>query len=317
MSAWRHFNVPESGFADAMSEAIARAGENCPNLLWAVDEGLQVVVSDYSGQHRAATHEAYSFLVTTWEALQSWLPQLEEFRAQWLPDGRRLSFKQLREPMRRRAYPHFLNLAALLKGNLITFMIDRRLETFVAGGPAALAEALDDCFPPGTPPGSVEKMYRVALFVAMIQAGLRKETQKSYWISDHDEALDSFDKREGFARLSTYLGFGLTGWRNAAAQIFMTTEGPDLPKWVEDLAAIPDVAAGACARLSHHLPTFLGKPTWTVGMSSDNVADWRAREFGRWLSSADGLLRYVLVRLGPNASGEIQASAQTFLRWHR
>jgi hypothetical protein len=314
MPVWRHIAVPQAGYAEAMSEAIVRAGEKIPDLLWSVNEGLQVVTSDYSGQHKGATHEAYSFLVATWDALQHWLPQRAEFRAQWLPDGRRLSFKQLREPVRRRAYPHFLRFAGQLQGNLITFMIDRRVQTFVAGGPSALAAALPDCFARGTPLGSVEKMYRLALFVTMIQAGLREEKQKSVWISDHDETLDTFERREGFARLSTYLGFGLTGWREAAEQTFMTTEGSNLPEWAEDLAAIADIAAGACASLSNHLPTFLGTPTWTIGMRSGDEVDWRAREFMDWLSALDGHLRHVLVRLGPNSSGDIQASAQSFLR---
>lgn len=315
MSVWQHFDVPELGYASAMSEAIIRASERCPELLWPVDQGLQLIVSDYSGQHRQATHEAYSFLLTTWNALEDWVPQREEFRLRWLPDGRRLSFKQLREPMRRRAFPHFLSLAGQLRANLVTFLIDRRIETFVEGGPEALASALDDCFPQGTPPGSVEKMYRVALFVAMLQAGLRKETQESVWISDHDETLDSFDKREGFARLATYLTFGLTHWRNAADQTFTTTERRELPEWVEDIAAIPDIAAGACACLSGYVPTFLGRPTWVVGTSSQRVPDWRARDFGHWLSSPGGVIRHVLVRLAPNAAGEVQASAQTFLRF--
>src|SRR5215217_2748775 len=187
MAVWQHFDVPQLGYASAMSEAISRASETYPDLLWPVDEGLQVVVSDYSGQHAGATHEAYSFLMTTWDVLEQWLPRRDEFRPRWLPDGRRLSFKQLREPMRRRAYPHFLSLAGELRANVITFLIDRRVQAFVAGGPAALARELDDCFPPGTPLGSVEKMYRVSLFVAMLQAGLRRERQESIWISDHDE----------------------------------------------------------------------------------------------------------------------------------
>lgn len=313
MPVWRHLNVPDSGYADAMSVAIARAEQECPELLWPVDQGLQVILSDYSGQHREAKHEAYSFLVTTKETIENWVPERDAFRAQWLPDGRRLSFKQLREPMRRKAYPHFLSLAGQLKANLMTFMVDRRIKTFVEGGANALAESLDDCFPQGLSGNTIEKIYRLALFVSMIQAGLRNERQQSWWISDHDEALDTWEKREGLARLATYLTFGFTGWLNAAEQGFLTTEASGTPDWVEDLAAIPDIAAGACARLSGHLPTFLGRPRWTVALPpSPEPSDWRARMFAAWLSSPGGSLRHVLVRLEPNLDGDIQASAQAF-----
>ena len=123
MSVWQHFDVPQAGYCHAMSEAIQIVDKEFPKLLWPVNQGLQIIFSDYSGQHRAATHEVYSFLITTWEVLLGWLPLREEFRGRWLPDGRRISFKQLREPMRRRAYPHFLGLVGKLPANLITLML--------------------------------------------------------------------------------------------------------------------------------------------------------------------------------------------------
>ncbi|UDL93338.1 hypothetical protein LGH83_12150 [Lichenihabitans sp. PAMC28606] len=109
--------------------------ENDSQLLWPVDASSQVIVSDYSGQHRQSTHEVYSLLATTWNELQGWLLLQEAFRADWLPDGRRMSLKQLREPLRRRVYPHFLELAGRLKANLITIMIDYRVGSLVEAGP--------------------------------------------------------------------------------------------------------------------------------------------------------------------------------------
>ncbi len=229
MTVWRHIDRPEVCYEDLLSRAMQIVEKNNSPLLWPVVDSPQVIVSDYSGQHRQATHEVYSFLVTTWDELQGWLPLREAFRNDWLPDGRRISFKQLREPLRRTAYPRFLELVGRLKANLITVMIDNRVGSFVQGGPRALADVLDDCFAPGISDASIEKTYRLALFVALLQSGLRQEKQPSLWISDHDETLDSFDRRERFARLATYLTYGLTGWRNAADQHFMTTEAKNLP----------------------------------------------------------------------------------------
>ena len=94
----------------------------------------------------------------------------------------------------------------------------------------------------------------------------------------------------------------------------MTTEAKGVPDWAEDLASIPDIAAGACASLSTTLPTFIEQQTWTVGVIHGGNVDWRAKVFGDWLSSPDGVLRHVLLRLAPDARGSIQASAQKFVR---
>jgi hypothetical protein len=314
MRTWRPLDSHSGGYESLLSSALQIVDERDETCLWPVHVGTQLLVSDYSGQHRQATHEVYSFLITTLATLRAWLPLRDQFRAQWLPDGRRLSFKQLREPVRRRAFPHFLELAGRLPANLITIMVDNRVGSFVQGGPSALAEALDDCFTPDMSEGNVEKIYRLALFVALLQAGVRKEDQPSLWISDHDETLDSFDRRERFSRLATYLTLCLTGWTHPAEQNFITTEAENTPSWAEDVAAISDIAAGACAQLSGVLPLFMGDKTWTVPITCGASLDWRARIFGDWLSAPHGVLRHVLLRLAPNAYGEIQASAQRFLR---
>lgn len=314
MSVWRAFDVADAGYVNAFSEAIAVTEAKLGDLFWPVDRDLQIIASDYSGQHRHATHEVYSFLITTRPALEAWLPLRQEFRAQWLRDGRRLSFKQLREPVRRRAYPHFLDLAGALPANLLTVMIDNRVGSLIAGGPQALADALDDCFIPGASGGSIEKIYRLAMLMSMVQAGLRNPQQPAMWISDHDETLDSHHKRERFARLATYLAVGLTSSASTGELHFMTTLSPYLPAWGEDLAAIPDIAAGACAKLSGVLPLFMGRPTWTVGIAHGDALDWRAKIFADWLSAPHGLLRHVLLQLAPDANGQIRASAQRFNR---
>jgi hypothetical protein len=313
-TAW-HDRVPsEAGFAHMLSSAMHVVEQQNTDFLWPVRDGPQLLVSDYSGQHRQATHEVYSFLITTKHVLDDWLPQLAEFRQTFLPDGRRLSFKQLREPVRRRAYPHFLGVVARLPANLITIMIDNRVGPIAPGGPAETALIFDDCFPANVSAASVEKMFRLAYFIALLGAGLRNEEQSSLWISDHDETLDTFDKREGLGRLTSYLSFGFTGWRNPAQQNFLTTGASNCPRWVEDLAAIPDIAAGACAQLSNTLPLFEGSKTWTIRLLSHVEPDWRAKVFGDWLSEPNGVLRHVLLRLAPDETGEVRASAQKFVR---
>lgn len=313
MSVWRPVTDTQAGYLFTLGDSLRIVEAKHPDLLVPVTNGTMIVASDYSGQHKAANHKSYSFLVTTDQALQEWLPSLRAFRERWLPDNRRISFKKLNEPVRWRALPAFLETAGNLSGNLVTILIDRRVGSFMFGGPDAAVEVFPDCFPANANRGTVEKMLRLASFVALILSGLRREDQVSNWISDHDEALDSHDKREQFARLATYLTFGLTRWRQPADNLFGTTELPMAPYWSEDVAAVADLAAGAYCQMSAHLPDFFGKENWVVGIASSNVENQRARAIGNWLATGRSALKHVLLRLERDGNGEVRSSAQAFM----
>lgn len=313
MPVWRHILDDRAGYLYDISNALRIVELSHPGILIPVDGGTLIVASDYSGQHKEASHEAYSFIVTVEHDLEVWLPSLRDFRGRWLPDDRRLSFKKIKEPVRWRALPAFLQTVATLNANLITILIDRRVGSFVAGGPAAAVEGFPDCFPPHAKQGTVEKMIRLASFVALILAGLRDENQGSYWISDHDEALDSHEKRELFARLSTYLTIGLAGWRGPADHRFVTTESSLAPFWSEDVAAIADLAAGAYCKMSACLAAFFGTENWLARVDPNFVTDPRARLIGDWLAGPRGALRNLLLRMEQDISGEVRVSAQAFV----
>jgi len=312
MVVWKRVTEQRAGYIFSLSDSISIVEWRYPGLLEPVDSGVMTLVSDYSGQHAGASHEAYSFLVTTDRYLQDWLPQLSEFRKRWLPDGRRLSFKQLREPLRRRALGPFLETASALRGNLITFLIDHRIKSFADGnGGESIIDTFPDCFSANTKPTTAEKIFRVASLLAMLIAGFRREDQRSLWISDHDEVLETFDRREGFGRLSSYLTFGLTGWMHPADQIFGTTEAPESPEWAEDAASIPDLVAGAYCILSNILPTYEGTELWNRSISPIDI-DKRAHFIGDWMAAMRGQLKPVLARLELGDDGAVHASAQFF-----
>lgn len=311
MPVWRRISDSNAGFVYSLSDALSIVEWRHPGLLLPVSDGVMFVASDYSGQHKGATHEAYSFLVTTNRALVDWEPIRAEFRDRWLPDGRRVSFKQLREPMRRRALVPFLDAAGQLRGNLLTILIDARIRSFTSDL-EEVAKVFPDCFHPGTRKGTIEKMYRLAILLAMITAGFRREDQRSVWISDHDETLESFDRREGFARLASYLTYGLTRWQNPADQDFGTTESSSYPEWVEDTAAIADLIAGASCSVSKILPSFCGTELWRRVIPSSTIRDWRTRTIGNWLAISRCTLRQVLLRLELDDDGEARASAQFY-----
>lgn len=310
MPIWMTTKEEGSGYLFNLSEAISIVEARNPNMLVPTDDGVMLLVSDYSGQHKKATHEAYSFLITTDRALNDWKPSLAAFRSRWLPDGRRISFKGLREPVRRRALIPFLETASALRANLITVMVDRRVGSFLgAKGPTIARDIFPDCFSSDMSDVTIEKMLRVAGLIAMIVCGLRKESQESNWISDHDEILDSFERREQFGRLASYLTHGLTRWRAPATQWFGTTEASELPNWVEDMASIPDLVAACYCVLSPLLPYRFSDVLPRIVVRAP-VPDERAAIIGNWLPGPHSGLHPVLTRLELDQTGTVRATAQ-------
>ncbi len=310
MVVWKRIHEERSGFLFELSQSLAILDWSYPNSLIPVNDSKMIIASDYSGQHKEATHEAYSFLITTERGIANWIVGRDEFRKQWLPDGRRISFKQLREAVRRKALNPFLDTANMIRGNTLTILVDNRISRFMPGGASSLSEIFPDCFPKGTPNGTIEKMFRLASLLAMITSGLREQKQSSYWISDHDEALETFDRREQLGRLASYLIFGLVGWENPADMTFLTTDNNDAPSWSEDLVAIPDLIAGTWCQLSNIVPSYVGKETWVKILSSSTERDERARLVGNWMGAPSGGLCHVLMRLEQDDDGNVRASAQ-------
>jgi hypothetical protein len=146
----------------------------------------------------------------------------------------------------------------------------------------------------------------------MLTAGLRREDQRSFWISDHDEALDTFERRDCLGRLVSYLTFGLTGWRKPEEMEFGTTASPNVPESAEDVASIPDLIAGASCQLSGILPGYCGTEVWRRVVSPGEVKDRRALTVGNWMATTRGRLRQVLLRLELGDDGSVHSSAQFF-----
>jgi hypothetical protein len=190
-------------------------------------------------------------------------------------------------------------------------MVNRKVGSFLDGGPAAAMQVFPDCFPASMNHGTVEKMLQLAGFVSLIISGLRREDQVSNWISDHDETLDSFDRREQFSRLSTYLTFGLTGWMKPADQWFGTTEMAGVPWWVEDVASITDLVAAAYCQLSSILPYRFSDALPRMVVRAP-VNDERATTIGHWLARGHSELHPLLLRLEVDESGQVRATAQVF-----
>ena len=94
------------------------------------------VASDYGGEHGGAVYETISYLIADIADCANWQSTRERIRAQFLPDGRRMAFKNLNDRVRRRALEPFLQSANQLPALLATFAVPKSVRSlFHADGP--------------------------------------------------------------------------------------------------------------------------------------------------------------------------------------
>ena len=316
MPVWKRINKPESGFLDGLSDSIALLESHNPKVLAPVDEAPMWLVSDYSGQHKGAAFEAYSFLVTTERDISAWDTRRRACREEFLSDGRRLSFKKLKEPVRWRALLPFLNVADELHGNLLTFVIDKRLPSLFKEQGVPEWSDLPRLFPPGTSTNTIEKSLRLGMFLSLLLAGLRKELQHAIWISDQDDVLEDYPRRERFAEFVSYVSLAIANWTNPAPLHFYTTAIDSDDRFLEDLTAIADLAAGALANLAPSISTPEDKGISMRMLRRGSCTDVRTQTVVDWLARRDRPLKRMLLRVVLDATGAKRARAETIGLFH-
>lgn len=207
-----------------------------------------LLASDYSGQHDTARFESYSFLLTTPESCSAW----EQYRAKWrsqLPAdarGRRMSYKNLNDGYRQQALPHLLAAAGGLHGLSFTVLVDRSLRDLFVDGFVASFLAQQGRFNEWGA-ATLEKLFRVVTFAALLVAGLSCDGQRIIWVTDEDDIAANPKKLDEF----TY-AFGATLRRllsNDIGLVQCCTTELDVNLELEDLVAIPDLIAGTLSEL--------------------------------------------------------------------
>jgi hypothetical protein len=208
-----------------------------------------IIVTDASGQHKQNPFEAISLLILDFDSSVQWELLRQIVRRDILKDSRRMSFKQLSEPIRQRALIPFLRTADQINGLCLTVAINKQID--MLGGGKWIYEQLKKGGILKAPWTfvSFERMARTTHFVSLLIAGLCSEGQNVFWISDQDEMFESANKSEDTLRLlssyqRTYVNRQMGNLRVG------TTKMDEGDRFEEDFASIPDLAAGAFAELA-------------------------------------------------------------------
>lgn len=234
--------------------------------------------SDYSGSHSGSRFQIYGFVVADADASPDWPRRSRVVRGSYLPDGRRMSFKNLNDALRQRALIPFLEAAECLEGHVVVVAVSKELN-YLSTRRGSMdiwrkifgmtANWNDRAF---------EQMARVAHFFSLFLCAWSSPGANISWITDEDEIVANADRLEDAHQFAARLS--RVQLKHALGEFMMNTPAiaGDEPAF-EDYLAVPDLAAGMIGEVlalehqqSDGSPGAHGQKQLTG--KSDVIADW-------------------------------------------
>jgi hypothetical protein len=243
---WRALGRAEYDLATAVSDRISEAGssiEECVRSLRA--SPTLIMLSDYGGAHKGARFEVISFLVTTPRGASTFWAGRQRLRQGQLGTERRMSYKALGDKVRLKCLPAYLDVADHLTGLLISFCIDKNA-AYRLSEEYQTATAFGKLAP--WAPRAFRKLTTIGHLAGIVVQGLRSDGQDLVWITDEDEIAPNPDKH---AEATQIFGHLLSSYCTGPMGHFRfgTTASDPGDLHIEDLASVPDLAAGCLNEL--------------------------------------------------------------------
>jgi hypothetical protein len=248
-----------------------------------------ILASDYSGEHAHPEFLVLAFLLTPISSLMmAWEPARLAVRKKYLPDGRRMSFKALNEPLRINALPSFLRAASQLNGVLVCIAVEKSY---------SLSTGFLEPLRHDWAAGPREKLHEICFFGAVVVNGLRGSGQNVHWITD-DDAIVSTEKAQADA--VNLMGSILHKHPDEALEVALgiASKFIDDDRRAEDIVAIADLAAGAYSETltaigKSNMPISASGPSDTAAslqVKSALINSWRA-DTGKPLKHMNAVIR--------------------------
>lgn len=202
------------------------------------------IASDYSGYHRKSKYEVISFLIVDMDNSWQWANSRRCVREHFLADGRRVSFKGLHDWRQFYALPSFLESANNIVGICVNVALRKNIRVRYINKATMHSLTGASPFKGKWSHKTLNHMFKIVHFVSLFIAGLSKPGQNIYWISDQDLIFANPSKSEDVACLLSALTDMYVDYELGELGIG-TTNLDEGDRLVEDLAAIPDLSAGA------------------------------------------------------------------------
>lgn len=275
-----------------------------PCLLSEAPRGRQfLMLCDIGGSQKDQPFETFAFLVLDLDRNPHWLNAQVAFRRNVLIQRRRVAFKAMNDGVRRRALVPFLTLAEVLNGVLVTFAV-HKIERPSMGDGGSMPAELSTLWKPAV----VDRLMWVIYLAAFLVSGFSTPGQDVMFIIDEDEIAANVPQltklTELLSRAVSNQGGPMLGHLRCG-----TTKSDDGSLALEDLAALPDLAAGATAEFVAALALKGAGPLSPLIQMLPSGVSWKTRQIMLWaLISGGSLERFVCVIDGAAGSPKWRAT---------
>jgi hypothetical protein len=273
-----------------------------------------ILASDYSGFHQGAKFDVSAFVLIDVSSFYAWNPARRQARDNFLPDGRRISFKGLRDGKQREFLPRFLSMASHLRGIVAVFATDHSVGSlFTPDDDLSYSQWL---FRQRWQASVGERVLRVSHFASFLLAGLSHAGQNVFWFTDQDEIAPNEQRLDDFTTVWANVLTHYLQDRHSLAHIRCgTTLSDDGSREIEDLASIADLAAGATAEYLTAATNHSVLPlTSEMSPMPPNISP-KTYALHDWLSYEAAPLRRVVVTIARHTDGKSLAFRHLRTQW--
>jgi hypothetical protein len=257
------------------------------------------LAADFSGTHRGPLYTTYAFLLMDLDRNGWWLNAQKVFRAEALSNQRRMSFKALNDSARQRALLPFLLMADEIEGALVVIAVDKKHDSLFQAMPADADLSLIEAWKPSVH----EHLMRVTHLSALCVALASKPEQDLLWISDQDEIASNDRQIIALTKLFGHVWAQMTTHKMGRLKLG-STRSDDGSLALEDLAAIPDLAAGAACEVLSHMRRQGLFPVRGIYNRLPLGLTQKTRRLLQWLSVTDRPLKRLMITVDDSVAGK-------------
>ncbi len=259
------------------------------------------VMSDFSGEHKGANFNTYSFLIMAYNKVGPFMVQVGELRRKHgivEPYGE-FAFKKLASGPRSRALPEFLHLVDnFIHGAVITIAIEREIDTVFGRSKKETYPLIEEQLETmgfGRWKGAAgEKVLRVCHSIAIFVALTTNEDQRLLWYCDND-VINEDARERGFGDTQKIFVRALGMYCKHRFELIGFGKSFHDKSHLDDLLSIPDFAAGVVQDLLQAHRT-----------GEDNVPGGEEKKaLMKWIATQEKFLSKITIQISRLPDGEL------------